>query len=469
MQASHLVGIMATVKLNYSIGLVSAIAALAGLLFGFDTGIISGALLFIQKDFLLNSGVSELVVSSVLIGAMAGSLLSGRLTDGLGRRKVMLVISGLFIVGTLLASFAWGIVTLILGRIILGFAIGIGSYAAPLYIAEAAPFQWRGGLVTLNQLAITIGILSAYIVSYIFVDTQDSWRWMFLVGIIPAIFLAVGMAFLPESPRWLIKQQRLLEARKTLEYLRNSKHVEQEIQEIQKSLDHKTIGFRELFAPWIRPVLLLGIFLGFLQQVTGINTVIYYAPHIFQMAGFQDASTAILATIGVGALNVVATIGAIFFIDKLGRRPLLFVGLVGMGLSLLFLSFAFQLHEMADYMRYCVLAGLLAYVVCFAMSLGALLWLMVSEIFPLEVRGLAMSLAVFSCWFWNFVVSSSFLSMVDNLGISGTFLFYACMCALGLVISYFKVPETKSVSLETIENNIRARVPVRMIGLAQEP
>lgn len=458
---------MSTMHVNFPISLVSVTAALAGLLFGFDTGIISGALLFIQQDFTVTSATAEFVVSGVLVGAMIGSLFSGALTDSLGRRKVMLVIALLFVVGTIVASFAYSIGMIVWGRIILGFAIGVGSYAAPLYIAEAAPFKWRGALVTLNQLAITIGILAAYIVSFCFADFHNAWRWMFFIGIVPAVLLGLGMILLPESPRWLVKQRRVQEARKTLRYLRNNDDVESELNEIEKSLNQKSAKLRDLFSPWIRPVLFLGMFLGFLQQVTGINTVIYYAPIIFQKAGFDDASNAIFATIGVGVINVIGTVFAMYFIDRVGRRRLLFLGLFGMSVSLFFLSTAFSVGE-AEYLRYAAVLGLLAYVVCFAFSLGALLWLMVSEIFPLHMRGTAMSLAVFSCWFWNFVVSSSFLTMVDAFGSSRTFFFYGLMCVVGLVISYFYVPETKNVSLETIEKNIRARMPLRKIGMTKQ-
>lgn len=457
---------MGLFRLNPTVSLVSAIAALAGLLFGFDTGIISGALLFISHDYQLSSGMSEWLVSSVLIGAMIGSLSSGAIADSLGRRKVMLVISGLFMTGTLIASYAPSLIIIIIGRIILGFAIGIGSYTAPLYIAEAAPFQWRGALVTLNQLAITVGILAAFIVSYYFADSIHAWRWMFLVGIVPAILLGLGMIFLPESPRFLVRQGKHDQAKTTLRYLRNSQDVDAEFDEIKNSLSQKEARIRDVFLPWIRPVLFLGVFLGFLQQASGINTVIYYAPTIFQKAGLSNASTAILATIGVGVLNVLSTIFAIFVIDKIGRRPLLFAGLFGMGISLLFLSMAFSMAD-STYLPYAAMGGLFLYVFSFAFSLGAILWLMVSEIFPLEVRGIAMSLSVFSCWFWNFVVSSSFLTMVDMFGVSLSFLFYAAMCGAGLVIAYLIVPETKNVSLETIENNIRARMPLRHIGLSQ--
>ncbi len=451
-------------KLNGSVCLVSVIAALAGLLFGFDTGIISGALLFIQKQFVLTTGMKELIVSSVLIGAMVGSLCSGRLTDIFGRRKVMLIIAGLFIVGTLIASFAKLTEMIIVGRIIIGLAIGIGSYAAPLYIAEAAPLEWRGGLVTLNQLAITIGILCSYLINYAFVSIQGSWRWMFMIGIIPAVLLGIGMIFLPESPRWLVKQGLKDKARSTLQYLRAHKEVEDEINEIEHSLKIKQAGYSDIFAPWIRNVLFLGMFLGFLQQVTGINAIIYYAPTIFGMVGFKTTSGAILATVGVGVVNVLSTIFAIFVIDKLGRRPLLFAGLVGMGVSLVCLSCAFHFGSELSYLRWAAMASIFVYIISFAFSLGALLWLMVSEIFPLEVRGTAMSFTVFTSWFWNFAVSFTFLTLVGLLGPSGTFLIYAAMCVLGFVIGYIFVPETKNVSLERIERNIRANLPLRKIG-----
>lgn len=449
--------------LNKAICLVSVIAALAGLLFGFDTGIISGALLFIQKDFVLTTGLKELIVGSVLIGAMVGSLSSGGLTDKYGRRRIMLLISLLFISGTAIAASAQSVAMILFGRLFIGVAIGIGSYTAPLYIAEAAPFEWRGGLVSLNQLAITIGIMCSYFINYAFVHIDGSWRWMFLIGILPAILLGLGMLLLPESPRWLVKKNKEEKAKATLQYLRHSQNVEHELTEIKNSLNLRQAKFSELFAPWIRPVLFLGIFLGFLQQVIGINTIIYYAPTIFQMAGFHDASSSILATAGIGVVNVLATIFAVMVLDKIGRRPLLFTGLIGMGVSLFCLSLAF--HYSADAsLRWAAVTSIFVYIICFAFSMGALLWLMVAEIFPLEVRGTAMGVAVFSCWFWNFVVSSTFLTLLNYLGPSKTFAMYVVMCVVGLIVSYFYVPETKGVSLEKIEDNIRRGLKLRNIG-----
>lgn len=447
--------------------LVCAIAALSGLLFGFDTGIISGALLFIEKGFSVSTVMKELIVSSVLLGAMVGSLSSGHLTDAYGRRRIILLISSMFIIGTLIASLANSVEVILIGRLFIGVAIGIGSYTAPLYIAEIAPFELRGALVSLNQLAITLGIMSSYIINYVFTNTDGSWRIMFAIGLLPAIFLLFGMLFLPESPRWLVMQRRREDAKKILQYIRHRSNVDHELDEIEHSLNRRQAKVSEIFAPWIRPVLFLGIMLGFFQQVTGINTIIYYAPSIFQLAGFYDTSSSILATVGIGIVNVIATIFAVYYLDKLGRRLLLLVGLVGMCLSLITLAAAFQFDT--NYLRLLAVASTFVYVICFAFSLGAMLWLLVSEIFPLEVRGAAMGVAVFSCWLWNFAVSSTFLTLLDALGATNTFLLYAVMCVVGFLFCYYKVPETKGVSLEQIEENIRRGLPLREIGQPVNP
>lgn len=449
---------------SWLIYVTSAIAALAGLLFGFDTGIISGALLFIQKDYVLSIEMKELIVSSVLFGAMLSSLLSGRLTDALGRRRVMLIVATLFVVGTLIAALAPTISAILLGRVIIGFAIGIGSYTAPLYIAEVSPPELRGALVSLNQLAITLGILTSYLINFSCASIDGSWRWMFGCGLVPAILLSIGMIFLPESPRWLIMKNRVDQASAILKRLRHSADVSQEVNDIKGSLDVKKPRFREIFAPWIRPVLFLGAALGLIQQVTGINTIIYYAPTIFQMAGFHNASSSILATVGIGVVNVLATIFAIAYLDKLGRRVLLLVGLVGMCLSLLGLSCAFHFGGEWSFLRWIAMSCTFSFIICFAFSLGAVMWLMVSEIFPLEVRGAAMGVAVFSCWLWNFAVSATFLSLLHLLGPSLTFLMYASLCIVSFIYCYYKVPETRGMSLEKIEANIRKGLPLRQIG-----
>jgi sugar porter (SP) family MFS transporter len=287
---------------------------------------------------------------------------------------------------------------------------------------------------------------------------------MFGIGLVPAVLLSVGMLFLPESPRWLVKQDMTDEAIATLKRLRNSSDVSHEINEIKNSLQIKQASFSEIFAAWIRPVLFLGVMLGFIQQVTGINTIIYYAPTIFQMAGFPDASSSILATVGIGVVNVLATVFAVRYLDKLGRRPLILAGLIGMCVSLLGVSLTFQLGSQTGLMPYIAMSCIFIFIISFAVSLGVGLWLLVSEIFPLEVRATAMGVAVFSCWLWNFAVSSTFLTLLNALGPAVTFLMYALMCVVSFAFCYYKVPETNGVTLEQIETNIRRRLPLRAIG-----
>ncbi len=287
---------------------------------------------------------------------------------------------------------------------------------------------------------------------------------MFGIGLVPAVLLSVGMIFLPESPRWLVKKNKIEEATKILQRLRNSTDVNDELQEIRHSFKMKQASFREIFSPWVRPVLFFGAMLGVIQQVTGINTIIYYAPIIFQLAGFHDAASSILATVGIGVVNVLATVFAIYYLDRLGRRPLLLTGIVGMALTLSGLSLAFYLGASGDAMRFIAIACTFIYIICFAFSLGAILWLIVSEIFPLEVRATTMGVAVFSCWIANFAVSSTFLTLLNALGPSATFLLYALMCVFSFVFCYYKTPETKGVTLEQIEENIRQRLPLRAIG-----
>lgn len=459
---------MQAIKKSGYVYWVSVIAAFSGLLFGFDTGIISGALLFIEKDFPVTTVMKELIVSSVLLGAMLGSLCSGRLTDGLGRRPVICLVALTFILGTFISSFAPTVNMILAGRLLIGVAIGIGSYTAPLYIAEMAPYELRGGLVSFNQLAISIGILVSYIINYTFTDSDASWRLMFGIGFIPAILLGLGMIFLPESPRWLIKNGRIEKAQHILQRLRGKVDVSHEVNEIKDSLQIKQTSFKEVFAPWIRPVLFLGAMLGLIQQVTGINTIIYYAPTIFQMAGSPSVATSILATVGIGVVNVLATIFAVLYLDKIGRRPLLITGLIGMLFSLSGLSLTFYLGTTTLIAQAAALAYVFVFIISFAFSLGAALWLLVSEIFPLEVRATAMGVAVFSCWLWNFAVSSTFLSLLNALGPSLTFSLYAFMCLLSLIFCYYKVPETCGVTLEQIENNIRQGKPLRYIGRSDD-
>jgi MFS transporter, SP family, galactose:H+ symporter len=441
--------------------IIAGTAALAGLLFGFDTGVISGAILFIKGAFGLTPFAEEVLVSAALVGAVCGSTLSGRFTDVLGRKRAILITAAIFTVGSILCAVAGNLAILIVGRLAVGVAIGVASYTAPLYIGEMAPPKLRGALVTLNQLAITTGILLAYVVDAVFA-LSDGWRLMFAFGALPGIVLGLGIAALPESPRWLLLHQHKEEAIKVLTRIRGTQDVMPEVNDI---LEHAAPGrgkLADLFSPIVLPVLFFGIALAVIQQITGINTVIYYAPTIFQAAGFHSAESSIIATAGVGLVNVLMTVVSIPLIDKVGRRPLLLVSLTGMGVSLAALAFGFAIGGEA--LKYIGVLSLAVYIASFAIGLGPVFWLLISEIFPLNVRGQAASVATMANWLSNFIVSLTFLSLLNALGSVRTFVLYAALCVLGVWFCLRFVPETRGVPLESIERDLRARRPLRKLG-----
>jgi MFS transporter, SP family, galactose:H+ symporter len=442
---------------RHFIKIVAATAALAGLLFGFDTGVVSGAILFIKGEFGLTPFSEELLVSAALVGAVCASILSGRFTDLIGRKRAILVTAGIFTAGSILCAVATSIGVLIAGRI----AIGVASYTAPLYIGEMAPPKLRGGLVTLNQLAITVGILLAYVVDAWFAP-EGNWRLMFGFGVLPALALGLGIAMLPESPRWLLLHQRKLEAIKILSRIRETKEITTEVNDI---LEHAESGFgqlADLVSPTVVRVLFCGVVLAIIQQITGINTVIYYAPTIFQQAGFQSAEGSIIATAGVGLVNVLVTIISIPLLDRVGRRPLLLASLGGMSLSLAALGVGFAVGGAV--LKWIGVLSLAIYIASFAIGLGPVFWLLISEIFPLKIRGQAASIATMANWLSNFLVSLTFLSLLNRLGSVSTFLLYAVLSLGGLWFCFRFVPETKGVPLEKIERDLRAGRPLRKLG-----
>lgn len=427
---------------------IALIAAIGGLLFGFNTSIISGALLFLERDFGLSTFQKEQVVSVLLIGAVFGAFFGGFIADHFGRKKTLLFTSFLFIIGTICLSEAMGFDSLLVGRAILGVAIGIASMAVPLYIAEISPPQSRGALVSLNQLLITFGILLAYGVSFYYASKSD-WRDMFLFGIFPAILQGIGLFFIPESPSWLIGKGRVAQAEKILHKIQVSSAKEHLVRAKKKEDEPSKKSWHELLKPAVRKPFFVGIGVSVFQQITGINTVIYYAPQIFQIAGYSTAEKAIQATLIVGIVNVVMTLIALWLIDRLGRRPLMIGGLIGMAASLAILGFSFFGTSVA--VEAAALGSLIVYVSFFALSLGPCAWLIISEIFPQGIRGRAMGIAVFSNWLSNYVVSLSFLSLLEWLGSGQTFLLYAAICLLGLWFVYKMVPETRGKTLEAIQ------------------
>lgn len=444
-------------KPSYFLIFITAVAALSGILFGYDTGVISGAILFIKDEFHLSAQMNGVVVSAVLLGALIGAAVSGRLTDRLGRKRLLIADAIIFIVGTALSAIATSIPLLIAGRVIVGVAIGIASYIAPLYISEVAPARYRGALVSLNQLAITIGILLSYIVDYYFA-LSSQWRLMMAVGIIPAALLLLGMFALPCSPRSLVSRGHQQKALEILRRIRgDGVQAEAELAAIQSSLQQQQGNWKMLFGRIIRPTILIGVGLAIIQQVTGINTIIYYAPTIFEMAGFASARAAIWATMGVGAVFVLFTIIGLPLIDTLGRRFLLLLGLAGMAVSLAALSWTFH-HSTGEIasLKWLALGSMIFYIACFAFSLGPIMWLMIAEIYPLKVRGLGSSVATCANWGSNMIVALTFLTLVNVLGASGAFLIYCVISLLSMLFIYYLVPETRGVSLEHIEANLYA-------------
>ncbi len=391
-----------------------------------------------------------MVVGAVLLGAVAGAAFGGKLADKFGRRSALMQVAILFIAGAVGTALAPDALWLAIGRVVVGMAIGVASFTAPLYISEVSPPNVRGRLVSLNQLMITIGIVASYLMDYALAGAS-AWRWMFALAAIPAIVLFVGLLFLPESPRWLMSRSREGEARVLLERIRDSADVEKELGEIAASLNQQGGSWRELLSASLRPALIVGIGLAVFQQFTGINTVIYYAPTIFQFAGFHSASSAILATVGVGMINVLLTIVALWLLDRAGRRPLLLYGLTGMVISLGVLGFAFLSPSLSNVVASVAVISLAVYVACFAIGLGPVFWLMIAEIYPLRIRGRAMGVATMANWGSNLIIALTFLSLLHALGRAWTFWLYAIVGVLAWIFVYKMVPETKGRTLEEIE------------------
>jgi MFS transporter, SP family, galactose:H+ symporter len=439
--------------------LTAAIAGLGGLLFGYDTGVIAGALLFIKPDFGLGSFESGLVVGAVPIGAVFGAAISGRLSDGWGRREAILFASVVFALGALGSAAAPGTAVLVAARVVVGVAIGVASAAAPVYISEVAPPEKRGQLVTFFQLAVTVGIVVAYLVGLAF-NASEGWRWMLGLGAVPALALGIGMLEMPQSPRWLVMAGKDYIARATLARIRtgDEEAITEELEEIKESLDVEPGGWRDLLHPMVRAALLVGVGLAILQQITGINTVIYYAPTIVQFTGVNSSSSSILAAVGVGVVNVGMTVVALWLLDRVGRRTLLMVGVSGMVVALVALGAAFIGGGGSTGASIVAIGSLMAYVAAFAISLGPIFWLMNAEIYPLNVRSKAAGVGTMANWTFNFIVSLTFLVLIDALGRSGAFWLYGGIGVVTLVFCWKLVPETKGKPLEEIEEIFRQRV-----------
>lgn len=435
--------------------------ALGGVLFGYDTGVISGALLFIPNDFKLTTFLQGAIVASLLLGAMVGSALAGRLSDRLGRRRLIIAAAVVFTAGALLAALAPSVAVLIAARFVLGLAVGSAALVVPLYLSEVAPTEVRGAISSLNQLMIVSGILAAFIVNAI-LASSGNWRLMLGLAAVPALILLVGMVFMPETPRYLVHTGEEETAREVLEDLPGDERPEVRIQEIREveEDEQSAAGLRGLLqAKWIRPALLVASGLAVFQQLVGINTVIYYAPTTLTNVGFAKTS-AIYANLIIGVVNVVMTVIAIRIIDRVGRKPMLLGGVTGMTGSLLVLGISLSVlptpHHPSDTAAIITLVCLGTFIASFAATWGPVVWVMIPEVLPLNVRGTAMGVAVFCNWAANFLVSQTFPTLLSNLGPGPVFLGYAGMGVLAFLFVQALVTETKGRSLEEIEADLQS-------------
>ncbi len=438
---------------------ICAIAAIGGLLFGYDTGVISGALLFIKSDLHAGTLAQQWIVSSLLLGAILGAVLSGYLADAISRKWTKVLSGCVYVVGALGCAFAVNVPMLIGFRFVLGVSVGTASFVAPLYISEVSPPRVRGGLVSFNQLAVTSGILLAYLVNFAFRGVEDNWRWMLGIAVIPGAALAIGMLTVPHTPRWLMEHDREDEARKVLQRLRRGSadaDIDGEIDDIKDAASNeKASRVRDLTRSRLRPLLWVGLGLALFQQFVGINTVIYYAPTILSDTGLTKSSS-ITQTVFVGVTNVVFTVIAVLLLDRVGRRRLLLTGTVGLTSALVVLGVYFASSTLQAQAGYLALVALLVYIASFAIGLGPVFWLMISEIYPTGVRSKAMSVATVANWAANFLVAVTFLSLGQVITRQGTFFLYSGFGVAAILFFFTKVPETRGRSLEDIQSELVA-------------
>ena len=451
-------------KRHFWLYLVTIVASLGGLLAGFDMGVISGAMLFINTEWELSPFAQGWVVSSAIVGAVIGAAGNGILSDLYGRKKIIIATALIFIAGSVFSAVAPNVGSLIAARMLVGVAVGMVNFIVPIYLSEISPQKIRGMLVSLYQLAITAGILFSYLINGIYADSEYSWRLMMFSGIYPAIILLLGIIVLQDTPRWLISKKREKEAAEVFQKIEPEIDIKSRIKEIKATLQSEQKGKNNClqFQKWMLMPIFVGVGMMFAQICTGINTVIYYTTTIFKVSGFSENSAAIYATIGVGIVNFLMTGIAIVFTDRLGRKPLLYAGTIGMMLSMLTLGMAFDYADiLGENLRYVATAGVMVYIACFAFSLGPVTWIMVSEILPLRIRGLAMSICTVSNFFFNFIIVLSFPVLLQHIGEAYTFWTYAGICFVSLFFFRFFVPETKGRSLEEIERNWQQGVKAR--------
>lgn len=444
---------------------IALIAAIGGFLFGYDTGIISGAQIYITQDLHASKLEQQWLVGSLLIGAIVGAIVSAYSSDRIGRRKTKIISGCVYVVGGAASAFAPSVGVLLVSRFVLGLAVGTASFVAVEYISEQSPPKLRGGVTSFNQFMVTLGILIAYLVAAGFQHVDGTWRWMLGLAVLPGLALAIGMLTVPASPRWLVTRGRTDEARQILRRTRSEEEADDEVEAISDITERAgRIGLSDLFRPPLRPLMMLGVALAAGQQLVGVNTVIYYSATILHYTGLT-ASDSVLEAVSVGITNVVFTVVAVLLLDRVGRRPLLLIGTAAVTVALIGLGLWFQLRALQQ-QGWLALVFLLLFMAGFAIGLGPVFWLLISEIYPLGVRSKAMSVATVVNWAANFLVSYFFLQLVSGIGRPGTFWVYAGFGILAFAYFIWRLPETRNRSLEDIERDLGAD-PGQVAGQTQ--
>lgn len=432
---------------------ISFISALGGYLFGFDFAVISGALPFLRKAFALDAWWEGFLTGSLALGCIIGCLIAGKLADRYGRRPGLMLAAAIFAVSSLGMAIAGNLNVFVLMRFAAGIGVGMASMLSPMYIAEVSPASIRGRNVAINQLTIVIGILITNVVNYLLSDHgPDAWRWMFGLGFVPSGLFLLGVLWLPESPRWLLKVGRDEEARAVLSKIGSEAFVSSTTDSIKQSLSGSTgkQSYAAVFEKAVRPAVIVGITLAVFQQLCGINVVFNYTSTIFASVG-ANLNRQLIETIAIGIVNLLFTLLAMRQVDKLGRRPLMLIGSIGLAVTYLLLAYFLQIKAPTIWISVSVLLAIGLY----ATSLAPVTWVLISEIFPNSIRGVASSVAIVSLWGAYFVLVFTFPVLAKVLGTYGPFYLYAVICFLGFLFVLKKVKETKGQTLEELEQQFR--------------
>ena len=435
-------------SLSYVV-ILAATTAISGFLFGFDTAVINGVLLLLRRQFALSNLQTEIAASSLLLGCLLGAAGASMIGDRYGRRKSLIASALLFAFSSISAALASTVMIFSAARLSGGLAIGLASVLTPVYIAEISPSNNRGTLVSLNQLAIVVGILTAYLVNWQVARLgESSWRWMLAVAAIPSIAFLFGLLLIPESPRWLISIGRLDQGERVLARIFGEQTAKQQVEAVEQAAAGEEGSWHEVLSPNMRKRLAVGMLLALFSQITGINTVLYYGSIIVsEHFPGQSTSMALVANVIVGAVNLLLTIVAMIFLDRWGRRAILMISSGGMGVALTFLVIGL-IYGVSPLL---MLASILLYVAFFALGMGLGPWLIISEIFPTKVRSRAASLATSTLWSGTLLVTFTFLSLVKILNLWGTLAIYGALSGLCCIFVWKMVPETKGRTLEQIQ------------------